>query len=82
MRGIRQILAVLMGGALLSLGLALAFAAFLILVVFRDGPMTPRSYSDQEKIEKRWDGITAGAGAVASLAGGVGLLWWGLRRRE
>src|SRR5262245_29231739 len=75
----KQILALVIAGFLVSLGLCLALASFLILVVFAEGPITPRSYTPGEKVRQQWNGSMAGAGAAMSFTAAAVLCWWGRR---
>jgi hypothetical protein len=61
-------------------GLWMALGAFLMLVVFTEGPMTPRSYSAEEKARNRVHGTLGAAGALASFGVAAGAIWWGFRR--
>ncbi len=76
----KRLVALLVTVSLAIAGLCLSLSSFLLLVVFAEGPITPRSYSPDEKAEKRFTGVLAGVGGLASFAGAAVALWWGCRR--
>lgn len=76
----RRILALGIAAPLALLGLCLSLSALLVLVVFAEGPVTPRTYSPEEKARNRVSGALAVAGALAAFGGAAGALWWGFRR--
>jgi hypothetical protein len=60
------------------LGLSLSLMA--LFLFFAEGPITPRSYSKEEKAQNRVMGALAAASALASFGGAAGALRWGFRR--
>lgn len=61
-------------------GFWLGFVAFLMLVLFSEGPISPRSYTDEEKARNRVNGTIAAAGAFVSFVVVGGAIWLGFRR--
>lgn len=80
MRQRKRFWAMCIAVALIGLGLLLGLTAFLALVVFIEGPITPRSYSPEEKIRNRVIGSISAIGAVASFWGAIKLIRWGRRQ--
>ena len=74
----KRILALGIAAFLAILGLALSLAA--LLLIFAEGPLTPRNYSPEERARNRVMGALTAAGALASFGGAGGALWWGFRR--
>jgi hypothetical protein len=77
----RRTLAAVMAVPLVILGLWSSLGALLLLVVFAEGTMSPRSCSPEKKARNRVEGRLYTAGALASFGSAAVVFWWGFHRR-